>query len=584
MYRWAFLFLPLALFSLSYEVHIEGVPRGSLFHSLQDASQLISLQDRPPASIYGLRYRMQADVQELLKVLRAYSYYDADIQMELSAEKEPYQVYILITLGSPFLLSSYEVYHGDCKDLAKIAGCTSFSPKAVGLTLEKPALAVDLVNAELNALALLSRCGYPLAIVEKRRVEVDLQKKNVDAASCVQEGPLSHFGPAIFFGLDNTSPRFIESKLGWKEGDLYNSSLVQETQERLLKSELFSSVYISHGDTLDERGELPMKFRFSEARHQKISVGASYGTVDGPGFTAAWTHRNIGGMGDILSGKGEVSFRLITGGLYYTRPDFPFFNQTYRIFGEAYHENIRAYNSFVYRGANFLDWKINEESFLSAGMKVEHVKISQAAVNGTYLLLGVPFFIRYNDANSVLDATKGFSAFYSMTPYQSLFHANQHFVKQRLTGNFYIPLHPSHKAVLALRLQLGSIAGSSSAGIPIDKRFLGGSIDELRGYRYKTVSPLRNRKPIGGRSAVYATAEWRLKVTQTIGLVPFADFGTVTSTQLPDFTAKWFKSVGIGVRYFTFFGPLRFDVGFPLNRRRGIDPNFQIYATVGQTF
>ncbi|MBI3900643.1 MAG: BamA/TamA family outer membrane protein, partial [Chlamydiia bacterium] len=577
--------LPLTFFAATYEVHFEGVEKGSLLKSLKDASQLISLQDHPPASIYGLRYRMQEDVPELLKVLRAYSYYDADIHMQLSAEEEPYQVYVFIRLGPPFLLSSYEVYHGDCKELATLVSCTPFSPEAVGLHLQKPALAVDIVNAELNALALLSRCGYPLASVEKRRVEVDMETKSIDAASCVQEGPLSHFGPATFFGLENTNPRFIEAKLGWKEGDRYNSDLVQETQERLLKSELFSSVYISHGDTLDEKGELPMKFRFSEARHQKISFGASYGTVEGPGVAVAWTHRNIGGMGDILSGKGEASYRLITGGLYYTRPDFPFFNQTYRVFGEAFHENIRAYNSFVYRAANFLDWKINEEGYLSAGMKVEHIHISQAAENGTFLLLGVPFFIRYNDAASFLDATKGFSITYSITPYQSLFQVNQHFAKQRLTGNFYLPLHPSRKAVLALRLQLGSIAGSSLVGVPIDKRFLGGSIDELRGYRYKTVSPLNSdHKPLGGRSAIYATAEWRLKVTNTIGLVPFADFGTVTATQLPDFTAKWFKSIGMGLRYFTFFGPLRFDVGFPLDRRKGIDPRFQIYATVGQTF
>jgi len=93
-----------------------------------------------------------------------------------------------------------------------------------------------------------------------------------------------------------------------------------------------------------------------------------------------------------------------------------------------------------------------------------------------------------------------------------------------------------------------------------------------------------HNKPFGGRSAVYATAEIRWKLTKTIGLVPFADFGTVTFKQYPDFTAKWFKSVGGGFRYFSFFGPLRFDIGFPLDKRKGLDHNFQIYASVGQAF
>ncbi|MDE3056228.1 MAG: BamA/TamA family outer membrane protein [Verrucomicrobiota bacterium] len=578
------LFCPLALFSLSYEVEIAGVPQGPLLSALHDTSQLISLQDRPPASLYGLRYRMQEDIPELTKVLHAFAYYDAAVHMRLGTEEEPYHVVIDVDLGPPFLLGSYEVYHGDCKERAEIASCPDFSPQELGLHIGQAALSLDIVNAELNLLSQLARCGYPLAFVEKRRVEVDLKDKSVEAAACVQEGPLAHFGPATFFGLERTSPRFLESKLGWKEGEVYNADLVQETQERLLKSELFSSVYISHGEKLDEKGELPMKFRIQEARQQRIAVAASYGTVDGPGGSIAWTHRNVSGMGDILSGRGEGSYRYISGGLYYTRPDFPAFSLSMRVFGETFYENIRAYHSYIYRAAQFFDWSINEASSLSGGLKAEHINISQAAVNGTYLLFGLPFFIRYNNAENPINATKGFSLSYSITPYQSLFYSNQHFVKQKLTGNAYIPIDPWRKLVLALRLQLGSIAGGSFDAVPMIKRFLGGSLDDLRGYRYKTVSPLEDRKPLGGRSAIFSSAELRWYVTKTIGVVPFGDFGTVTLTQLPDFTARWFKSVGLGLRYYTFFGPIRLDVGFPLDRRRGIDPKFQVYATVGQTF
>src|ERR1700693_4764150 len=124
-----------------------------------------------------------------------------------------------------------------------------------------------------------------------------MSDQTVHAAACIQEGPLAKFGPSTFFGLKGIKPRFIDSKIGWKEGEIYDSDLIVKTQERLLKSELFSSVYISHGEALDERGELPIKLRFSEAKHQRISIGGFYGTVDGPGFAFAWAHRNIGGMG-----------------------------------------------------------------------------------------------------------------------------------------------------------------------------------------------------------------------------------------------------------------------------------------------
>jgi len=582
--RWLLLSLPSIGFSLAYEVHFSGMDDPSCLRAIQDASQLVSLQKRPPASLNGLRYRMASDIPEIIRVLHAFAYYDAEVSADVKWKDKEAEVTVSIQSGPQYKLASYEVYHGDCKAIADIPHCGEFLPDELGLEIGQPALSPEIVNGELNLLTALARCGYPLAYIDKRRVEVDMGDKTVHAAACVQEGPLSKFGPSTFFGLEGIDPRFIDSKVGWKEGDIYDAALVEKTQERLLKSELFSSVYISHGDSLDERGELPMKFRISEANHQRISIGGFYGTVDGPGFTFAWAHRNIGGMGDTLSAKGDLSKRFIAGNITYKKPDFLTFDQTYRAFGELSRENIRAYLAFIYRGANYIDRKIDEKTNFSAGMKLEHINVAKSASNGTYLVLGLPLFIRYDNADNALDPTQGVSVVYSATPYQSLFHANQHFVKQRLTTTFYAPLG-TPRFVLAFRTQFGSIAGTRRENVPLTKLFLGGSENELRGYRYKTVSPLNaQNEPFGGRSAIYATAEIRWKVTKTVGIVPFADFGTVTFSQFPDFTAKWFKSVGGGLRYFTFFGPLRFDIGFPLDRRRHVDHAFQIYASVGQAF
>ncbi len=585
MYRVLLLF-PAFCFSLSYEVHFVGLNDAACLKAIEESSELVSLQKRPPASINGLRYRMASDAKELINILHAFAYYDAAITTDLEKiddQNQNYNVNVFINSGPQFPLTKYEVYHGeDCKQIEGFPNC-HYSPKDLGLNLGEPALSLTIVNAELNILTELSRCGYPLASIEKRRVIVDMSDTEVEAAACIQEGPLSKFGPATIFGLKGIKTNFLLSKIGWKEGDIYNSDLVEKTQERLLKTELFSSVYVSHGDHLDEIGELPMKIRLTEAKHQKIGVGAFYGPVDGPGVTFSYLHRNIGGRGDILSARADVSWGLTLGNITYKIPDFLAFDQTYRVFAEASRENIKAYHAFIYRGGNYFDYKIDEKTNFSAGAKVEHINVSHAATDGTYLLAGLPLFIRYDNADNFLDPTKGFSIVYSATPYQSLFHSNEHFVKQRLTSTFYIPIR-TPRFVLALRTQFGSIAGTERDNVPLTKLFLGGSEDELRGYRYKTVSPLNHHhKPLGGRSAIYATAEIRLKITKEIGLVPFADFGTVTNSQWPDFTAKWFKSVGGGFRYFTFFGPLRLDIGFPLNKRK-IDHNFEIYGSIGQAF
>jgi translocation and assembly module TamA len=211
--------------------------------------------------------------------------------------------------------------------------------------------------------------------------------------------------------------------------------------------------------------------------------------------------------------------------------------------------------------------------------------VHESANNGKFFFLSLPLYGRYSTSDSPLDPTKGYTFFYSAAPYQSLQKTNVRFVRQEFTANFYVPLVPNNRVMFALHAFFGSVAGAPWEDLPIPKLFLGGSEDDLRGYDYKTVSPLDSSgQPMGGRSAIFTTLELRFRITKNIGLVPFADFGTVSMKEWPEFTEKWYKSVGGGIRYFSFFGPIRLDVGFPLNPREGHDTWGKVYASIGQCF
>lgn len=579
-----FMIAPLCAMAIAYDVNFVGIKDQAALKSMFDVSDLVILQDRPPASINGLRYRISSDIPALLKVLRAYGYYDAVISSEIDQNEKGIQVFLLIHPGEQYKLSSYDVYHADCTKIAEIENCCPFTPESLGLNIGKPAISFDIVNAELSLLTQLARCGYPLATVEKRKVVVDMAEKEVKAASCIEEGPLSKFGPLTIFGLKTVEPRYLLRRVAWDEGEIYNTDSVEATQKRLLNSDLFSSVLISHEETLDEQGELPIKMRITEAKHRQLSMGVYYATVDGPGVALKWTHRNVRGMGEIVTLDADFSKRYIAGKLTYKKPDFIVLDQSYRAFLELDREDIFPYTAFSYRFANYIERKFQKDRSYSIGLKVEHINVSESASNGTYLLVGLPLFGKYDASDNVLDPTTGYTLVYQLTPYQSLDHGNQHFVKQRFTGTFYIPMGTKN-FVLAGRVQAGSIAGTKQKHVPLTKLFIGGSEDDLRGYRYMSVSPLKNHHdPLGGRSSLYLTVETRMRFGKKIGVVPFADFGTVTFSELPTVDAKWFKSVGIGLRYFSFFGPLRVDVGFPLDRRKGVDHWYQIYASIGQTF
>lgn len=567
---------PALLFALPYEVTFVGLDNEKALASVRDAADLITLQERPPASVNGIRYRIAGDIPEMLKVLRAYGYYDATITSDVTVENETAQVTIYLHTGPQYKIRSYQVFQGvDCKELNPI------NPEVLGIKAGSPALSFSIVNAELNLLSELSRCGYPLASIEKRKVIVDMEQKDVEAAACIDQGPFSKFGPMSIFGLKTVKPEFILSRIAWEEGKTYSSDDVQHTQKRLLDSDLFSSVLISHDGKLDENGQLPMKMRLSEAKHRQISLGVFYATVDGPGGVFNWTHRNLRGLGESVSLNGEFSKRYLAGTLTYKKPDFWVEDQTLRGMAQIERQDITAFIAFTYRFATFLERKWDVKTNFSCGLEVQHINVADSASNGRYNLIDLPIFIRYNTSDDLLNPTKGYTIVYQPHFFQSLDHGGQHFVKQRITTTFYLPLKAKW-FVFAGRIQVGSIAGARQRNVPLPILFLGGSEDDLRGYRYLTVSPLDGDKPLGGRSAIFISAEPRFRFGN-IGIVPFADFGTVAFNELPTVDTKWFKSVGLGLRYFAFFGPLRLDIGFPLDRR-SIDPAFRIYASIGQTY
>ena len=139
------------------------------------------------------------------------------------------------------------------------------------------------------------------------------------------------------------------------------------------------------------------------------------------------------------------------------------------------------------------------------------------------------------------------------------------------------------RTVLAGRAKAGSILGGTVSGVPASRRFYAGGGGSVRGYVYQGIGPhLQDNTPRGGLSLVEVSGEVRHALTPQWGLVAFVDAGAVGLTQQPDLS-ELSVGAGLGVRYNLGFGPIRFDIAAPLNRRRD-DPAYQIYVSIGQSF
>ena len=565
---------------ISYSVDFEGIDDPKALKAMRSISQLVALKKKLPASLNSLRFRAESDVSDLEKVLRAIGYLEAEVDTRIENIRGEYQAIVEVHPGSLYRISDYSV-HLETEGFGERVDC---SLDDLGIGVGDPADSKQLIESELCALHLLSECGYPLATILDREIIADGKTKTVDVKLNIQTGPLSRFCLTKIEGNTSVKNYLIEQQIQWKKDSTYNSSLVERTQKSLMDSGLFTSVYITHDEKLDRDERLPMKIDVSEAKHKSVSVGASYQRTFGPGMTFGWENRNVGGLGRKVLLQADISERAHSGIASYLIPNFHQVGQNYTIQAQAMHESIKPYSMQSYSFFNRFDRQQNKYFYYSAGPKVEYMLVKNSVDNGNFLLLEAPVFLRWTNVEDSLNPSSGLRMEYRGSPALNIKDINDFYYSQVFSISSYWPIMQDDALILAQKLTIGTIFSNGLGATPVPKRFFGGAEDNLRGYKYYTVSPLdEDGKPIGGRSAIYYSIEPRFRFTNSFGLVPFFDMGNVYLEQWPTFQGKWRKSVGVGLRYYSFLGPVRLDLAFPLNRR-SFDPPWWVFVSLGQTF
>jgi translocation and assembly module TamA len=153
-----------------------------------------------------------------------------------------------------------------------------------------------------------------------------------------------------------------------------------------------------------------------------------------------------------------------------------------------------------------------------------------------------------------------------------------------LDGSVYYPM--TSGTVIAGRARLGAIVGASRNIIAPSRLFYAGGGGSVRGYGYQEIGPLNAiGDPVGGRSLAEFSLEARVRLKAfggNFGVVPFVDAGNVYRASFPEFTGLR-VGAGLGLRYYSSFGPIRIDLGTPIGRREG-EPLVAVYVSIGQAF
>ncbi|HTM21777.1 MAG TPA: BamA/TamA family outer membrane protein, partial [Kofleriaceae bacterium] len=167
------------------------------------------------------------------------------------------------------------------------------------------------------------------------------------------------------------------------------------------------------------------------------------------------------------------------------------------------------------------------------------------------------------------------------------------FAYLRLTpeARAYLPLG---SLVVAGRLRVGGIAGD----LPVTQRYFSGGASNHRGFAERRLAPVvtgtvdgeTRSVVIGGGGLVETGAELRAPLGRVrsfdLGGVLFADGGDVTERLRDIEPAHLHWAVGTGLRVATVIGPVRFDVGYRVNRAAGLSTldRMAFHLNLGEAF
>jgi outer membrane protein assembly complex protein YaeT len=173
----------------------------------------------------------------------------------------------------------------------------------------------------------------------------------------------------------------------------------------------------------------------------------------------------------------------------------------------------------------------------------------------------------------------------------------------KLTTQAAVYREKFHHVVWANSIRIGLAQPLFGSFVPLSEAFFTGGGNSLRGFPLDGAGPQNNvsicpngtpncsnpdqiRVPAGGNEELIINSEARIPLPfkKGLGIVPFYDGGNVFPLiGFHEFTSLYSNNVGIGLRYATAIGPIRFDVGQNLNPVTGIKAT-QYFISVGQAF
>ncbi|WP_338137282.1 autotransporter assembly complex protein TamA [Rhodovulum sulfidophilum] len=542
----------------------------------------------PDASAQDIFAAARADYARLVGVLYARGYYGPEVHVTLdgreAADLSPLsvparigRVEIRVAPGRPFAFSQ-----------ALIEPLAPGTDLPDGFAPGKPAEAATVRAAAKAGVDGWRAAGHAKAKVAGQSLIADHPDATLAARLRLAPGPAIRFGDLVIAPGSGVREDRLRTIAGLPMGEPFDPDALDRSAERLRRTGAFRSVRLTEAETLGPGNSMDIGLEVVDQKKRRAGAGVEFSSLEGATVSGFWMHRNlmggaerlrfdfeIAGIGGQDDGGEDLSLSA-----RFDRPAVIDADTGLYLLGAVEDLDEPDYTETNARGGGGLTRIFSPHLKGEAGVLLRYADVSDDLGDRKMTHLTFPVSLTWDRRDDPLDAHKGFYLDGSVTPLLAVGGAAESGALIKADGRIYQQL--GSRLVLAGRAQIGSVVGAASDGVPPALLFFSGGGGTVRGQPYQSLAvDLPNGDRIGGRSFIGLSGEARVGVTGAIQMVAFYDAGFVgPDSWVSD--GDWQSGAGLGLRYDTGIGPIRFDVAAPVDGDTG--DGVQFYIGIGQAF
>ncbi|TDT43148.1 autotransporter secretion outer membrane protein TamA [Halospina denitrificans] len=376
------------------------------------------------------------------------------------------------------------------------------------------------------------------------------------------------FPEEIYF--ENT---LLERFVRFEPGEPYHSDRIIELNRDLRGSGYFSNVRVEADAENAVKGRIPVQVALDERSRHSIGTGLGFSTDVGPRFRTTWDQHYVNPEGHLRGAELELSEPRQNAGLYYELPLDPPMTDSLRFTGSYQREDIEDTESKrISTGAQWhKELDSGWQQVLSLRREDDRFKVGDERGRTLLILPGASY--SYLKRDSPVDPSRGYRLQVEAAGGQRDMLSDIDVLHATAEAKGLVTLGTGGHRFLS-RIKVGAVGTNNFDRVPPFLRFFAGGDQSVRGYGFRTLSPVdEDGDSIGGRFLIAGSAEYQYPLSQSWRLAAFVDEGNA----FDDMGDPLKTGVGVGIRWVSPVGPIRLDIARALDSPE----NFRLHFSMG---